>query len=91
MDHSKNLNAKIYNSSLSAWCLQGYTTEPQVKKATFIHKLSFFFFFFFDNLIVGVGGFETWMSPIENTKRCQTIELQGFWLCTSSSMHHVWE
>ena len=28
MNHSKNFNAKIYNSSLSARCLQGYTREP---------------------------------------------------------------
>ena len=56
INHSKNFNAKIYNSSVSVWCLLGYTREPQVKKATFIHKLNFFFFFFVDNLIVGGGG-----------------------------------
>ena len=57
MNHSINLNAKIYNSSLSARCLEGYTRKPQVKKATFMHTQNFFFFG--DNLIVGSGGIWT--------------------------------
>ena len=48
INHSKNFNAKIYNSSLSARCLQGYARELQVKKGTFVHNL--FFFFLVDNL-----------------------------------------
>ena len=38
-----------------------------------------YYYYYFDNLIIGEGGFELCMSPLETPEISIPVELQGSW------------
>jgi hypothetical protein len=39
----------------------------------------YYYYYYFDNLIIGEGGFELCMSPLETPEISIPVELQGSW------------